>query len=61
MHSHCRLQAAILRGVADTPKDCGDIQRDLSRLEQWTNRNLMKFNKGKGKVLHLGKKSPMHL
>jgi len=49
-----------LGGVVDTPEDRAAIQRDLDRLERRTQRNLMKFNKGKCRVLHLGRNNPMH-
>ncbi|KAK4828882.1 hypothetical protein QYF61_001440 [Mycteria americana] len=48
-----------LGGVADMPEGHTAIQRDLNRLEEWANRNVMQFNK-KSKVLHLGRSNPMH-
>jgi len=49
-----------LGGVLDTPASCAAIQRDLERLESWAERNLMRFNKHKCTVLHLGRNNARH-
>lgn len=46
-----------LAGVADVPEGHAAIQRNLNRLEKWTNRNLRKLSKGKCKLLLLGNKA----
>jgi len=47
-----------LRGEMDTLEGTATLQEDLHRLEEWANKNLMKFNTDKCKVLHLGKHNP---
>ncbi|KAF4790718.1 hypothetical protein TURU_138204 [Turdus rufiventris] len=49
-----------LEGAADTPVGCSAIQWDLDSLESWAERNLMRFNKGKCRVLHLGREIPKY-
>ncbi|KAJ7412270.1 hypothetical protein BTVI_46989 [Pitangus sulphuratus] len=49
-----------LGGVADTPEGRAAIQQDLDRLESCVERNLMRFNKGKCRVPHLGRNNPKY-
>ena len=58
-----------LRKFANNTKLCGvaemlgrrdAIQRNLDRLERWACANMMKFNKAKCKVPHMGRGNPKH-
>jgi len=46
-------------GVNNTPQGCAAIQRVLDRLEKLPEKKLIKFNKGKCKVLYLGRNNSM--
>ncbi|GAB0181118.1 mitochondrial enolase superfamily member 1 [Grus japonensis] len=47
-----------LSGEVDTSEGRPTLQEDLDRLEEWANKNLMKFNKFTCKVCHPGKRNP---
>ena len=47
-----------LWGAVNKPEGQDAIQRNLNRLEQWAQVNLMRFNKSKCKILHLSQGNP---
>ncbi|PKU48010.1 rna-directed dna polymerase from mobile element jockey-like [Limosa lapponica baueri] len=47
-----------LSGEGDSLEGRVTLQEDLDKLEEWANKNLMKFNNDKCKLLHLGKHNP---
>lgn len=45
--------------VVDTKESRASVQRDLNKLEDWAERNPMKFNKDKSEVINIGQSNAM--
>ena len=50
-----------MNGAADTVEERDAIQRNMDLLKKWAHKNLVRLNRAKCKVLHLGRSSPRYV
>ena len=58
--SHFSDDMKLVGGVTDTLMGRADVQRYLSRLEEWANGNLIQFSEGECKDLHQSSSTGWH-
>ena len=51
---HSQKGGIKLGGASNMQEDCVATQKYFNRLKKWADRNFMKFNTDKCKLLHLG-------
>ncbi|KAJ7408922.1 hypothetical protein WISP_117825 [Willisornis vidua] len=59
-HLECWIQLWSTEKTWTCWKGCAALQKDFEDLESWAGKTLLKFNKGKCRVLHLERNNPLH-